>query len=106
MTELFTSASKTLRDEVVSELKNQNNFLRNNFQGGQPDSFLTGCRVKVLPYQDMGRAVLEQECEGIYVKFIKYSPLILLKRGDQVILRMVPLSQIIFMDSKITKLFD
>ena len=106
MTELFTSASKTLRDEVVSELKNQNNFLRYNFQGGQPDSFLTGCRVKVLPYQDMGRVVLEQECEGIYVKFIKYSPLILLKRGDQVILRVVPLSQVIFMDNKITKLFD
>ena len=106
MSDLFTSTSKVLRDEVVSELKNQNNFLRCNFQGGNKDSFLTGCRVKVLPYQDLGRVILEEECEGIWVRFIKYTPLILLKKGDQIIARMVPLNKIVFIDDKITKLFE
>ena len=40
MAELFTSASKTLRDEVVSELKNQKNFIRNNLKG-HPESYLS-----------------------------------------------------------------
>lgn len=105
MTELFTSASKTLRDEVVSELKNQNNFLRNNFRG-HPESFLSGCRVKVIPYRDLGQSVIEHECEGIYVKFLEYKPIILLKYGEHVILRSVPLNNIIFTDEKVTQLFN
>ena len=104
MAELFTSASRTLRDEVVSELKNQNNFLRDNFKG-HPESFLSGCRVKVIPYQDMGRAVIQYECEGIYVKFLDYNALILLKYEEHVILRSVPLNYIVFIDEKVSQLF-
>lgn len=105
MAELFTSTSKTLRDEVVSELRNQNNFLRNNFKG-HPESFLSGCRVKVKPYQDLGRFIIEQECEGIYIKFLDYNALILLKYEEHVILRSVPLNYIVFIDETVSQLFD
>ena len=105
MAELFTSASRTLRDEVVSELKNQNDFLRNSIKG-HPESFLSGCRVKVIPYQDLGQSVIDHECEGIYVKFLEYKPLIILKYGEHVILRSVPLNYIVFIDETVSQLFD
>lgn len=106
MSELFISACKSLRDEVVSELKEQNNFLRKNFNS-QPESILSGTKIKISPYRDMGTIIIERECEGIYLKFLDYKALVLLRdTNNQKVLRTVPLECIIFMNDDLDKLFD
>jgi hypothetical protein len=106
MSELFISTCKSLRDEVVSELKEQNNFLRKNFNS-QLESILSGTKIKISPYRDMGTIIIESECEGIYLKFLDYKALILLKdTNNQKVLRTVPLECIIFIDDNLDKLFD
>ena len=106
MSELFISACKSLRDEMVTELKQQNNFLRRNFNS-QSESILSGSKVKIFPYRDLGTVIIESECEGIYLKFVDYKALVLLRdTNNQVILRTVPLEYIIFIDDDLNKLFD
>jgi hypothetical protein len=78
-------ASQTLRDELVTQLQNEVNFLKNYLAKNKPHS-LIGTKVTILPSQYMSDTLhLENPVEGIIVSELlqsNTSVYVFIKSGD------------------------
>ena len=87
MSELFMEASQRLRDELVTQLQNEVNFLKNYLAKNQKHS-LIGTKVIVLPSQHMGDTLnLENPVEGILLTNIENSNIcahVMVKNEDNI----------------------
>lgn len=104
MTELFMSASKVLRDDLVIQLQKENNFLKKIYNNKNSKFF--GKKVRINGYSTLdssGNTIPIKEKEGIFIKFNndRYDPhcLILLeiKNGNQFFVN-VSIENFIFLD--------
>jgi len=64
MSELFMSASRRLKDELVTQLQKEVNFLKNYLAKNQKPS-LIGTKVMVLPSRDGHTPLVFEPTEGI-----------------------------------------
>ena len=87
MSKLFMEASQRLRDELVTQLQNEVNFLKNYLAKNQKHS-LIGTKVIVLPSHHMGDTLnLENPVEGILISNIENSSVctyVMIKNEDNI----------------------
>jgi hypothetical protein len=85
MSKLFMEASQRLRDELVTQLQNEVNFLKNYLAKNKKDS-LVGTKVIVIPSPHMGDTLhLESPLEGILLTNIHNSSIyahVMIKNED------------------------
>tara|TARA_B100000524_G_scaffold168307_1_gene86076 strand:+ start:752 stop:1084 length:333 start_codon:yes stop_codon:yes gene_type:complete len=104
MSELFTAASNVLKDNTIIDLKNENAFLkRENIK-----NILIGSKVRVLEHRYHGGQYNQEEVEGIIMSIDEKGSdaMVLLKDGQNLVLRKIYLIFLILEDEKIKKYHD
>ena len=84
MADLLTKVSKVLKDNLVLELKANNDFYR-NYLSKKVDSPLYGYKIKITQHAYMNGNIF-QETDAILVSIKKYTATVLYKNNDNDIL--------------------
>jgi hypothetical protein len=107
MSELFTTASKIYRDELVSELQMQNKFLRNQINLKSIKDKLSGVRVRILSHLRNSGQNTQAECIGKLINIEDYYAHVLIRlSANKIIPAKISLDYIIIEDDKIEDLFN
>ena len=103
MSDLFMSASQTLRDNLVTELQISNNFLRNKIGNLNKHPFYG---YKIIIKQHMIDGNIFHETKGIFIENKEHKAFVLYKnRNNQYQMNNIFLKNIIISDDRI-KQFD
>lgn len=107
MSELFTTVSKTFRDELVNELQAQNKFLKNQINIISVKDKLSGVNIRILPHLTNHGNNTQAECIGKLINIDDYYAHVLIRlSANKIIATKVRLEHIIIEDDRIEKLFN
>jgi len=82
ISDLFIRTTKVLRDNLITELKNQNTFLKKMILKQQKKNPLKGKKVRILEHATFNGNV--EESEGIFLEITSFSSsLILIKKNNK-----------------------
>jgi len=83
MTELFQATSRVLRDELVSELKSQNIFLRNQIHMQSiPKNIIQGAKVRIAHPPHNFAINITHNTRGIIIDYIDSMALVLFRDNN------------------------
>lgn len=105
MSDLFMKTSKVLRDNIVTDLQKENDFLKNTFHNFSNQ--IIGCKVKVLQFVIDPSGTIQPECIGKLLKIDNHRAVVVIKNIDNKIkIINCCFRNIEIIDEKIIKLFD